>query len=383
MSPLRMALVGVGAHVFTMHAPALRSARVQVVGVADVDLAAAERRAEEWGCPSFGDHRAMLSAIHPDAVAVLAPHPFHASIAIDCLAAGAHVLVEKPIAVDVAEADRMIDAAREHGRLLAVNLQHRTRAEVRTAHKIVQSGRLGTLQRVEMVAIWTRTARYYAQAGWRGTWRGEGGGVLMNQSPHSLDLVCHLAGQPSRVVAWNRTMYHAIETEDTSIALLEWPDGALGSLLVSTAQAGEPERLEIAGTRGILSLTRGGLQLFEAEIDLRDFLDNDPDPFGNPTLTPGDVDLEAGGGDHTAIYANFLDAVQHGAPLVADGAQGRLSLELANALIYSSHTGQQVSLPLDRPAYTALLQSLRDRVALTESPTPSLITPTPPSITKS
>src|SRR5437764_953673 len=152
------------------------------------------------------------------AVAVLAPHPFHAALTLDCLAAGAHVLVEKPIAVQVAEADLMIEAAERAGRLLAVNLQHRTRSEIRTADKLIQSGRLGDIQRVEMVAIWTRTTSYYAQAGWRGTWQGEGGGVLMNQSSHSLDLVCHLVGQPGRVVAWNRTLFHAIETEDTSMA---------------------------------------------------------------------------------------------------------------------------------------------------------------------
>src|SRR5260370_41564466 len=148
----------------------------------------------------------MLAATHPEAASILAPHPFHASLAVDCLQAGAHVLVEKPIAVEVAEADRMIDAATRAGRLLAVNLQHRTRAEIRAAKKLIQDGALGELQRVQMTAIWTRTASSYQRAGWRGTWRGEGGGVLMNQSPHTLDLVCHLARQPARVVAWNRTL---------------------------------------------------------------------------------------------------------------------------------------------------------------------------------
>jgi predicted dehydrogenase len=207
----------------------------------------------------------------------------------------------------------------------------------------------------------------------------------MNQSPHSLDLVCHLVGQPSRVVAWNRTLLHRIETEDTSVAMLEWSlegadgpgradaahggraadgpmaeaGGALGTLLVSTAQVGEPERLEIAGTRGVLQLSRGGLRLFEADTDLRTFLAESPEPFGKPALEPRDVALEPGSGDHTAIYANFLDAIDHGAPLIADGAQGRLSLELANALIYSSATNAQVSLPLDRAAYAALLDRLR------------------------
>src|SRR5438309_1809205 len=110
-----------------MHAPALQSAEIQVVGVCDVNLEAAERQAERFGCPYFADHREMLVAIRPDAAAVLAPHPFHATIAIDCLNAGAHVLVEKPIAVQVAEADRMIAAAEQAGRLLPVNLQQRTR----------------------------------------------------------------------------------------------------------------------------------------------------------------------------------------------------------------------------------------------------------------
>jgi predicted dehydrogenase len=357
---VRFAVIGVGANVFKMHLPALRSDGIELVGVSDVNVEAAERQAEDFGCPAFADHAEMLAATHPQAVAVLAPHTFHASLAIDCLAAGAHVLVEKPIAVEVAEADRMIEAAQRADRLLAVNLQHRTRAEVRTARKLIQSGRLGDIQRVEMVAIWTRTAAYYAQAGWRGTWRGEGGGVLMNQSPHSLDLVCHLVGQPSRVVAWNRTLFHAIETEDTSLSLLEWANGALGTLLVSTAQAGEPERLEIAGTRGILQLTRGGVHVVEAEEDLRDFLETSPDPFGKPTFHDQDVVLEPGGGDHTDVYANFLDAIHHGTPLVADGVGGRMSLELANALIYSSHTGTSVDLPLDRAAYAALLAGLRN-----------------------
>jgi predicted dehydrogenase len=377
----RFAVVGVGANVFNMHAPALQSSAIEIAAVCDVNLAAAERQAERFGCPYFADHREMLAAIRPDAVAVLTPHPFHAAIAIDCLNAGAHVLVEKPIAVQVAEADRMIAAAEQAGRLLAVNLQHRTRGEIRTAKKLIESGRLGQIQRVEMVAIWTRTAAYYAQAGWRGTWQGEGGGVLMNQSPHSLDLVCHLVGQPSRVVAWNRTMFHHIETEDTSLAMLEWSTdgaaasdsaakraaGALGTLLVSTAQVGEPERLEIAGTRGVLQLTRGGLRLFEADTDLRTFLAENPAPFAKPELVPQDVPLESGSGDHAAIYANFLDAITNGAPLVADGAQGRMSLELANALIYSSATSTQVPLPLDRAAYADRLDRLRRAAA----PTPA------------
>ena len=294
---VRFGVIGVGAGVFKMHKPGLLSDRVEVVGVSDVNVEAAAAQAEDFGCPFFADHREMLAATGPEAVSVLAPHPFHAALALDALAAGAHVLVEKPMAVQVAEADLMIEAAEHAGRLLAVNLQHRTRSEIRTADKLIQSGRLGDIQRVEMVAIWTRTASYYAQAGWRGTWQGEGGGVLMNQAPHSLDLVCHLVGQPGRVVAWNRTLFHAIETEDTSMAMLEWPNDALGTLLVSTAQAGDPERLEIAGTRGMLQLTRGGVLFLESDTDLHSFLAESTDPFGQPSLKPTHVVVEPGRGE--------------------------------------------------------------------------------------
>jgi len=181
----------------------------------------------------------------------------------------------------------------------------------------------------------------------------------MNQAPHTLDLLCYLVGQPVRVVAWNRTLYHDIETEDTSLSLLEWSNGALGTLLVSTAQAGEPERLEIVGTRGAVLLQNGTLSLSEAASDLLDFMRDEPNPFGKLPYAPSAIEVEPGGGTHQAIYANFVSAIESGAPLVADGVAGRASLELANALILSSHTGQAVDLPVDRAAYADLLKEKR------------------------
>lgn len=359
---MRFAVIGVGAGVFSMHKPALQASGVEVVGVSDVNVDAARSRAEEIGCPYFRDHRDLLNRTRPDAVAVLAPHPLHAPLAIDCLDAGAHVLVEKPIAVDVAGADRMIEAAQRNKRLLAVNLQHRTRSEVRTAKKLIGDGRLGDVQRVQLTAIWTRPAFYYRMGGWRGTWRGEGGGILMNQSPHNLDVICHLAGQPRRVMAWNRNLFHQIEAEDTSVAMLEWANGAVGTLLVSTAQIGEAERMEFGGTHGVLLLARGGLEFVESGQDVRAFLAESQNPFGKPELEARDITLEAGTGDHAAIYANFVDAVTNGTPLVAEGTEARMSLELANALIYSSMTGQPVDLPLDRAAYAEMLDRLRSAV---------------------
>jgi predicted dehydrogenase len=365
--PLKHVIVGVGAGVLGMHRPALELEAVHVVGVSDINAEAGRARAEAFACPFFADYTAMLRETAPDVAVVLTPHPFHAAVAAACLEAGAHVLVEKPMAVEVGEADAMIQAAQRSGRLLAVNFQHRFRPEVRAARRLIEEGRLGKLQHVDMAVSWPRTASYFKAASWRGTWVGEGGGVLMNQAPHNLDLLCYLLGLPERVVAWTRTTLHAIETEDTVQAMLEWGPsevgtgvgGALGSLHISTAEAGRPERLEIVGTGGTLEIAQGRLTLNRCETDFRSFMLESENPFGTPTFEVEAVALEAGAGDHAAVYRNLHEAILAGAPLVCDGVEGRKSLELANAMILSSHTRRELTLPIDRPAYAALLADLK------------------------
>ena len=356
---LRHAIVGAGANVFNMHRPALALPTIELVGVVDLSREAAERRAEELGCPAFTDHRAMLERLEPDVVVVTTPHPFHARIAIDALEAGAHVLCEKPMAVHVGDADAMIDAAERAGRLLAINLQFRHRPEVRAAKRLIDEGRLGELQRIDVLATWTRAGVYYTVAPWRGTWKGEGGGVLMNQAPHNLDVLAHLMGMPARLVAWTRTRLHQIEAEDTAHAMLEWPNGALGSLHISTAEADKSDRVEILGTAGRLVLKQGTLTAEAFEPDLREHIRASQQPFSAPRCSPLAVELPASSGDHAAVYRDFHAAILNGTPPLADGVQGRMSLELANAMTYSSRTGSTVELPLDRAKYVALLDQLR------------------------
>ena len=245
---LRYALIGAGASIASNHLEALaRLPGTQIVGMADVVPASGAQRAETVGCPFFLDHREMLSAVSPDVVVICAPHPLHMPLALDCFAAGAHVLVEKPIAVEVAEADAMIAAADAAGRLLAVNFQERFRPAIEAAHRLIAAGALGDLVRVLCVEPWFRTAAYYRSAAWRGGWNGEGGGVLMNQAPHTLDRLCYLAGSPASVWGWTRTLRHAIETEDTAQAMLVYPNGAPGYVEVSTLEAGMPPQMQIVG----------------------------------------------------------------------------------------------------------------------------------------
>ena len=357
---LRHAIVGVGAGILSAHLPALQQlAAVRLVGGADVSAVAGQARATELGIPFFTDHRQLLAETKPDVTIILTPHPFHAAIAIDALNAGSHVLVEKPMAVQVREADAMIAAAEQNQRVLAINFQQRFRPEVEAARHLIQSGRLGTIQRVTQVEPWLRTVAYYKSAGWRGTWQGEGGGVLMNQAPHSLDLLCHLVGLPKRVVAWNRTLQHSIEVEDTSMAMLEWDNGALGTIFFSTAEAG-PRRIEIVGTGGILNLNEDGTLRFQRyEPALREHILHSPERFAAPAMIDEAIELGNGLGKHIEVYQDLHHAIAAGQSVRADGADGRMSLELANAIIYSSYTGGAVELPLDRAGYAALLADLQ------------------------
>jgi predicted dehydrogenase len=355
---LRHAIVGVAAGVYQMHRPGLQLETTEVVGVNDMNVELGKQRADELGCPFYADYHQMLAETQPDVTVILTPHPLHAPMTLDALAAGSHVLVEKPMSVHVAQADDMVAAAEAADRLLAVNFQQRFRPEIRAAYRLIREGRLGQIQHVDMKVVWPRTNAYYQLAGWRGTWAGEGGGVLMNQACHNLDIICHLMGMPERVTAWTRNLIHQIETEDTVNAMLLWSGGTLGSIHISTAEAGIPERLEILGTGGVLQINQGSLSFRQFESSLPRFFEESDEPFSEPDSHPVPVALESGAGDHRAIYRDLHQAILQGTPLMVDGRAGLMSLELANAMIYSSYIGQEVSLPLSRARYVELLDRL-------------------------
>jgi UDP-N-acetyl-2-amino-2-deoxyglucuronate dehydrogenase len=358
---LGFAIIGGGASIAPTHVSALQQlSSAQLVGMSDISAERGAAAAESAGCQFFEDHRQMLAELHPDVVVICAPHPFHEALALDCFAAGAHVLVEKPMAVTVGEADAMVAAAADAGRLLAVNFQQRFRPVVERARELIATGELGPLVRVLCVEPWFRTAAYYRTATWRGTWRGEGGGVLMNQAPHSLDLLCYLAGMPVKVWGWTRTLRHAIECEDTAQAMLEYANGAPGYLCMSTVEAGA-RRLQIVGERAALELAGQQLTITRFTPAMLDQLRDSPQPFEAPRSAVETITLPGDGGGHLAVYRDLATAIAMGGQPRADGAEGRQSLELANAIIFSSYAERAVDLPLDRAAYDALLAELQAR----------------------
>jgi predicted dehydrogenase len=358
---LRHAIIGAGAGIFNEHRPALALPTVDLVAVSDINTTTGRQRADELQCAFYEDYRQMLAETQPEVVVILTPPFLHASMTRESLLAGCHVLVEKPMAIQVAEADEMIETAHRCRRLLGIVFQQRWRPEVIAARRVLQEDLLGEIQRVELTAVWTRPAFYYRMAPWRATWRGEGGGIVTNQASHHLDLLCHLLGSPHRVLAWTRNLFHQIETQDTVQAMLEWPDGALGTLHISTAEADDPEHLKIVGTRGSLELGPGKLHVQRLEIDLHEYARASQHPYAQPARHPYAVSLDQGKGDHIAVYRSFHDAILHADPRYVDGVQGRRELELANALIYSSHRHCEVELPLDRQLYATLLKDLQEQ----------------------
>jgi predicted dehydrogenase len=357
---LRYVVIGVAASVFrSMHRPAQVAEGIHLVAACDINVTAGKQWAAEIGCTFFEDYRTMLVETKPDVAVIVTPHPLHPSMTIDCLRAGCHVLTEKPMAIDVASADQMIAEADKNQRILAINFQQRFRPAVEKARALIEGGAIGPLVRTLSIEPWYRTAHYYRTATWRATWTGEGGGVLMNQAPHTLDILCHLAGMPRKVWGWTRTRYHAIEVEDTAQAMLEYPNGAPGYLTASTVEAGVQPRVQVVGEKGALELVGNQLTIHCFTPSTREFMVTSTEMFANPQVSAETLDLPDTSGGHRAVYRDLEAAIAEGRPPRADGRQGLMSLELANAITLSSYTGQPVALPLDRAAYSELLASLK------------------------
>src|SRR4051794_30541828 len=291
MSGPRVLVIGAAAHIFPSHLPGLQAVDATVVGVHDINLERLRPVAAQFGCPAFDDLDALLET-PADLAVIVAPHPFHAEFAIKSMQAGLDVLTEKPIAVEVAEADRMVAEAARLGRMLAVSFQHRTRTEVQAARRLVQDGSLGEIQRVDLLATWPRRHGYFSSAAWRGSWSGEGGGVLINQGQHDLDVMAYVAGYPNRIVAWGRTQMQPIETEDTISAMVGWENGATGFIHISTAEFDEEQRIEITGTGGRLRLTKARLEVLRNHAGMRGHAISP----GNPHPSPPTLGLGIVGG---------------------------------------------------------------------------------------
>lgn len=330
-----------------------------LAGVVDAHAETVQRVAAQYGVPGFTDVAGMLAAVRPDAVLVVVPHPLHAAIAVPCLEAGAHVLSEKPLSECVSGADRMLQAAQRHRRALGIMFQSRFAPPVAAAIAFARSGALGNLVRATAIIPDFRTQRYYDSNPWRATWKGEGGGVLVNQAPHYLDIFVQLAGLPAAVWGRAETRAHRIEVEDYAYAMLRYPNGAGGLLYCSTAEPIRSMLIEVVGERGTLTYRNERFECMTFPENLRQLADTSVEVWGRPAVVPHELAIVDEPYGTFSVMRNFARHILHGEPLRCDAASALGSLELANALTLSSHTGREVSLPTPRAEYDRLLERLR------------------------
>jgi predicted dehydrogenase len=362
MDKVRLGLIGAGG-MGRGHAQNAISGKVKRCEVAAVTDSDPEAAAKVEGARFFPSAAEMLRSGEVDAVLIATPHYAHTTVGIEALEGGVHVLVEKPISVHKADCERLIAAHRKPGQVFAAMFNQRTDPHYRKIREIVQSGQLGAVQRVNwMVTHWFRTDAYYRSGGWRGTWAGEGGGVLLNQAPHQLDLLWWIFGQmPARLRGFCRLgRYHDIEVEDDVTAYFEYPDGATGVFVTTTGEAPGLNRLDISGEMGRLTLEDGRLSFVRNEVSSTEFCRATPHAFGAPSVWNIHIPVDGFGGQHSEILQNFVDAILDGAPLIAPAAEGIHSVELANAMLYSSLKDCTVEFPLDGPAFGTLLQELTE-----------------------
>lgn len=354
---LNIGIIGVG-NIGSAHAASIHDGKVQgmrLAALCDVDEDRREVLHRAFpNIPLFSSHKQLLESGLCDAVIIATPHYFHPTIAIDAFEKGLHVLTEKPAGVACLDVRKMMCAAEKKQKIFAIMFNQRTNKLFRRAKALVEGGELGELRRaVWIITNWYRKDCYYASGSWRATWDGEGGGVLLNQAPHNLDLLQWIVGMPQSVYAvCTEGKHHAIEVEDDATLLMRYENGAEAVFITSTGEYPGTNRLEITGTGGKLVIENGVLTFTKNEIDERDFR-RTAEPQKNPLTVSNEYDEKYNG--HINILENFAHAILDGEPLIAPGKEGIRELTLSNAAYLSAWLERPVTLPMDDALYAEML----------------------------
>lgn len=304
----------------------------------------AERLAAAYGARAYDDLDAFLAHRPMDLVAIGSPSGLHADQAIRAAERGLHVLVEKPIDITPARADALIEAADRAGVRLGVFFQDRVQPDLARLHTLIETGRLGRPLLVSGRVRWHRPPEYYAQSRWRGTWALDGGGALMNQGIHTVDLLRWLLGPVTRVAARAATVLHRIEVEDTIVAVLEFASGALGTLEATTAAfPGYKRRVEISGTEGTAILEHDRLVALDLRGPVEELAASGPADQNASASTA--VVADAGG--HQRLFEDFLEAIRTSREPRCSGREGRRSVALACAIYEAAREGRWVNVPVE------------------------------------
>lgn len=360
MKTVRLGIIGMG-NMGKFHADYLLAGKVPRAELTAICSTSPAKLASYKSVKVFDDAEKLIRSGLVDAVVIATPHPQHPTQSIAAFEAGLHVMVEKPIASHKADAERLIAARQKHPKVV-FGAMFQLRAEPRylKIQKLIQNGDLGSLVRINwIITDWYRTEAYYASGGWRATWKGEGGGVLLNQCLHQLDTLQWLVGMPERVRGHCQLgRFHNIEVEDNVTIVLEWANGATGVFVSSTGESPGTNRFEIVGTRGKVVLENNKLTFTRNDADMIEFSRAARTGFAKPEVWNVEIPFENAAGLHAILMQNFVDAILDGTPLAVPGEDGIHSVELANVMLYSSLLNQTVDLPMNSAAYETKLNEL-------------------------
>ena len=338
---------------------------IEITCVADID----ERRFEnarakipEIVCFDTADE--LIESGLCEAVLIATPHYFHPPIAIAALKAGLHVMSEKPAGVYTKQVRELIEVASHSDKTYAIMFNQRTNCVYRKVKELVDSGKYGEIKRVNwIITDWFRTQQYYNSGGWRATWSGEGGGVMLNQCPHQLDLWQWICGMPSKVRAFcHEGKWHDIEVEDDVTIYAEYPNGATGTFITTTGDFPGTNRLEITLDKAKLICENDQLEnrfvikLFELEESISQYIKASDEGFGRIAGEWKEVETDGMNEQHSGVMNAFAAHILRGEPLVAEGAEGINALKISNAAFLSSWLDKTVEIPFDENLYFELLQ---------------------------
>lgn len=315
-----------------------------------------------YGQPrQFTTGETLIAEADVDAVLIATPHYDHPPLTLQAFKRGLHVLVEKPVAVTAHAAAEVNEAYEKmtDKPVYAAMFQQRTRPQAQAIKRMIDAGELGHIKRISwLITTWFRTQAYYSSGGWRATWSGEGGGVLINQCPHQLDMLQWFVGQPSRVTAKvGLGKYHHIEVEDEVNALLEWDNGATGVFVTTTGDSPGTNRLEITGERGKLVWEDGSpLEFYRNHMPDREFCNTTTKTFAKAPCDKLTIDVGGEGGSHRVITENFIRAIREGEPLLAEATEGIHGLELGNAMLMSGIKQTPIDIPTPREEFERMIQ---------------------------
>ena len=370
MDKVRIGIIGVGnmgsAHAKNVFDGCINN--LELTAICDIDDGKLTWAKDKFGDAVclYKDYKDLINSGKVDAVLIAVPHYFHPEIAIYAFENGLNVLTEKPAGVYTKQVEEMNNAAKKTDKVFCIMYNQRTNPMFAKLRELVQEGRLGQLKRmVWIITNWYRAQAYFDSGTWRATWAGEGGGVLINQCPHNLDIWQWIFGMPTKVRGFcSYGKLHNIEVEDDVTAYAEYANGATAVFITTTGECPGTNRLEISGDKGKIIIEDDKMKFWELGTPEREFCFTTKNGFATPEVTYSEIKPEGVETSHNGILQNFTNAILFGEKLISPGEEGINGLTISNAIHLSDWTDDWVQLPIDKDLY---YEKLKEKIASSQA----------------